>query len=107
LCDHLWLLKVAWRCIRTAESFPEADSEGGGVGAGSDSASTVPRIMLHRALSSTTTNECVVCMENQIDTVLIHGDNGHMCVCNTCARLLKDCPICRKPVEKAVFVFKQ
>ena len=67
---------------------------------------SLPKILLRRALS-TVPDECSVCMEASIDTVLVHGDNGHMCVCHTCSRMLTICPICRKPIEKAVFVFKQ
>ena len=77
-----------------------------GSGGGDMTSPSLPKIMLRRALSGSGDNECVVCMEEQADTILVHGENGHMCVCNACSKRLTTCPICRKPVEKPVFVFK-
>lgn len=46
--------------------------------------------------------ECVVCMAAFVSTILLPC--GHLCLCNGCARMMKDaskevvCPLCRVPV---------
>ena len=47
--------------------------------------------------------ECVVCLENQRTTALIPC--GHRAVCNTCARDMKECPLCRAAVTSTQRVF--
>lgn len=46
--------------------------------------------------------ECMVCMSGQPDTVLQACHHGG--VCFTCARSLKACPLCRKPIRYALRV---
>lgn len=45
--------------------------------------------------------ECVICLSEPRDTTVLPC--RHMCMCNKCARMLREksnnCPICRKPVE--------
>lgn len=45
--------------------------------------------------------ECVICLSELRDTTVLPC--RHMCMCNKCARMLREksnnCPICRKPVE--------
>jgi hypothetical protein len=43
---------------------------------------------------------CVVCHENQRDTVIVPCN--HLCLCSACSTvaLLKECPMCRKKIEK-------
>jgi len=49
-------------------------------------------------------DECSICMERQIDCVLVPC--GHMCACFTCAGPMEECPICRTSVDKAVKTFR-
>lgn len=43
------------------------------------------------------TGECAVCMNTRALVVFVHGDTGHQCCCNDCAKDLKNsnqpCPI--------------
>ncbi|XP_015916552.1 cell growth regulator with RING finger domain protein 1 isoform X2 [Parasteatoda tepidariorum] len=48
--------------------------------------------------SSQTGNElCVVCMSREISVVVVPC--GHICLCQTCFELCKNCPICRGPIH--------
>lgn len=54
-------------------------------------------------------NECAVCMESDVDCVLYTC--GHMCLCYACAIELKnrtnsECPICRKTISDVIRTFK-
>jgi hypothetical protein len=47
---------------------------------------------------------CAVCMDAPKNRVVLPC--MHMCVCEACARLLRDrCPVCRGPVERIAHVF--
>ncbi|KAI9882669.1 MAG: hypothetical protein M1823_005584 [Watsoniomyces obsoletus] len=46
---------------------------------------------------------CQICYEEDIDALFY--DCGHVCACQTCAKQLEDCPICRKPVINVVKMF--
>ena len=54
------------------------------------------------------TGECIICFENESNTVIISC--GHQCLCNICAKELvfKECPICRTsiPEDGIIKVFK-
>jgi hypothetical protein len=45
--------------------------------------------------SSSTKGECVICMENPIDSVITSC--GHSAVCLSCGAHITQCPICRNP----------
>jgi hypothetical protein len=48
---------------------------------------------------------CVICLDRWRDTLLVHGDEGYMCVCGMCCGQLGiggPCPICRQPIEQNV-----
>ena len=51
-------------------------------------------------------NECVVCIDAPANTMLLHGNTGHTCVCDDCASLLVAttnlCPMCRSTIDKHV-----
>lgn len=47
---------------------------------------------------------CKICFENVIECVFVAC--GHMCACSSCSGNLHDCPICRKPIEKVLRVYK-
>eukprot|EP01136_Pigoraptor_vietnamica_P037465 Opistho-1_new@105438 len=61
----------------------------------------------HRHVAGTSASACVVCLEQNSDT-LLYGC-GHLCVCTPCGRTLKaerrNCPVCRAPIRDAVRVF--
>ena len=42
--------------------------------------------------------DCIICMDGQVDTVIVSC--GHQVLCNNCATTLeiKECPVCRKAV---------
>eukprot|EP01107_Rhizomastix_libera_P002955 TRINITY_DN1516_c0_g1_i3.p1 TRINITY_DN1516_c0_g1~~TRINITY_DN1516_c0_g1_i3.p1 ORF type:complete len:176 (+),score=45.10 TRINITY_DN1516_c0_g1_i3:110-637(+) len=47
---------------------------------------------------------CVVCMDQEMNCVILRC--GHMCVCETCGKALKTCPICRGDITEVVKVYK-
>jgi hypothetical protein len=51
-------------------------------------------------------SECVVCFENMKTAGLLHGDDVHMCCCKECAASLRQCPMCRAPIERVLNVYQ-
>ncbi|CAB1348490.1 unnamed protein product [Coregonus sp. 'balchen'] len=49
-------------------------------------------------------NLCKICMNSPIDCVLL--ECGHMVTCTKCGKQMKECPICRQYVVRAVHVFR-
>lgn len=49
---------------------------------------------------------CVVCMENKVTCIMVHGETGHSVTCMGCASKISKCPICRQTIEKRIRVFK-
>jgi len=47
---------------------------------------------------------CNICMENPVDSVIL--DCAHSSVCLSCSKNLKNCPICRQPINKVIKIFK-
>ncbi len=50
---------------------------------------------------------CVICHERWAGVMLVHGADGHMCVCEACSTLLPPgapCPLCRRLIEQRVVV---
>jgi hypothetical protein len=50
---------------------------------------------------------CVICHERWAGVMLVHGADGHMCVCEACSALLPPgapCPLCRRLIEERVVV---
>ncbi|XP_040387522.1 E3 ubiquitin-protein ligase LRSAM1 isoform X2 [Cygnus olor] len=48
-------------------------------------------------------SECVVCMEQEAQTVFLPC--GHVCCCQTCCKQLRACPLCRKDITQHVRIF--
>lgn len=46
---------------------------------------------------------CVICMEAKRDVIFLVC--GHVCCCSNCSTGLKDCPMCRQTIVKAVKMF--
>ena len=55
-------------------------------------------------LKAENSNECKICMENTIDTVLL--ECGHQCCCRSCSNGLRNCPICRGTITRVIATFK-
>ncbi|XP_078342856.1 E3 ubiquitin-protein ligase LRSAM1-like isoform X2 [Oculina patagonica] len=49
------------------------------------------------------TTECVICMDQRSDVVLLNC--GHVCCCFNCSSTLTACPMCRNPVVQRVRIF--
>lgn len=52
----------------------------------------------------TNSQECRICMEREINCVLL--ECGHMLTCVTCGRKLNECPVCRQNVTRCVRTFR-
>jgi len=44
---------------------------------------------------------CPICMENKRDVAFLCGHR----TCRVCAQSLRDCPICRRPIEKKITLY--
>ncbi|XP_057695973.1 E3 ubiquitin-protein ligase rififylin isoform X2 [Corythoichthys intestinalis] len=49
-------------------------------------------------------NRCCICMDAPIECVLL--ECGHMITCTQCGNRMRECPICRQHVSRAVRVFR-
>jgi len=47
--------------------------------------------------------QCIICYDRRIDAVLL--ECGHLAVCVTCTKNLRECPICRRLVSRVVQIF--
>lgn len=59
--------------------------------------------------SSSWSDECTICYENVVDTVLYAC--GHMCLCYACGLKLKKmanacCPICRRTIKDIIKTYR-
>ncbi|MEQ2186540.1 E3 ubiquitin-protein ligase neurl1 [Goodea atripinnis] len=59
--------------------------------------------------SSSWSDECAICYENMVDTVLYAC--GHMCLCYACGLKLKKmanacCPICRRTIKDIIKTYR-
>jgi hypothetical protein len=49
-------------------------------------------------------NLCRICFEAEMDAAFIRC--GHMTACEECARQVKDCPVCRRPIDAVLKIWK-
>lgn len=47
---------------------------------------------------------CRICYETEMDALFFRC--GHVAACEECARQVKDCPVCRKPVDAVVKIYR-
>ena len=47
-------------------------------------------------------SKCIACAVNK---KIISFTCNHLCVCSECSQKIKDCPVCRKPIEKCTRIF--
>jgi hypothetical protein len=49
---------------------------------------------------------CLICLTDERNATIIHGETGHICCCLRCARILKQkgdrCPVCRLPIAMVI-----
>lgn len=50
-------------------------------------------------------DECIICLENKRDCLMVHGDTGHNVTCIGCAQKVTNCPICRQAIDSRVKMF--
>lgn len=52
---------------------------------------------------------CLICLSEDRNATIVHGETGHIACCLTCARLLKGrgdkCPVCRLPIDLIIQQF--
>jgi Zinc finger, C3HC4 type (RING finger) len=55
------------------------------------------------------TTLCCICVDAAKDTLLSHGDHGHLCVCFPCGKSLEArgsaCPVCRQVILAVTKVY--
>ena len=54
-------------------------------------------------LPSKEADECVVCLDNRIDTAIVPC--GHVCVCFECSGHIQKCPMCRREKEGRIQLY--
>ena len=45
---------------------------------------------------------CKICLDR--DATMVFSPCGHICACRQCTVQLRDCPVCRKKIEKAIVI---
>ena len=48
--------------------------------------------------------ECCICMDKRRSIVFLPC--GHVCVCNTCAKDLIQCPLCRVQIQQKIIIYR-
>lgn len=71
--------------------------------------SSNPQSPTFPSCSSSFSDECAICYENMVDTVLYNC--GHMCLCYACGLKLKKmanacCPICRRTIKDIIKTYR-
>jgi len=53
--------------------------------------------------------QCVICLTQDRNATIVHGETGHVACCLICARILKargdKCPVCRLPIDLVIQQF--
>ncbi|XP_058043642.1 E3 ubiquitin-protein ligase NEURL1-like isoform X2 [Ahaetulla prasina] len=70
---------------------------------------SMPESPLSSSISGSWNDECTICYENMVDTVIYSC--GHMCLCYTCGLKLKKmanacCPICRRAIKDIIKTYR-
>eukprot|EP00727_Mastigamoeba_balamuthi_P001992 m51a1_g11790 putative e3 ubiquitin-protein ligase neurl1b (323) ;mRNA; r:304586-305976 len=81
---------------RSADRLPEVEAE--------PQTPSTPDVNAAAAAPPDTSNTCVVCLDNEADSVVLWC--GHLCLCSACGKNLKSCPMCRQPIFKLQRVFR-
>ena len=78
-------------------------------GSSPDSPGKLPKSPTFPAAQGAWPDECSICYENAVDTVIYAC--GHMCLCYTCGLKLKKmsnacCPICRRQIKDIIKTYR-
>lgn len=78
-------------------------------GTGPNSPSSLPESPISPSISGPWVDECTICYENVVDTVIYSC--GHMCLCYSCGLKLKKmanacCPICRRAIKDIIKTYR-
>jgi len=50
--------------------------------------------------------KCLICLAEERNATMVHGETGHIACCLVCARILKArgdrCPVCRLPIDSVI-----
>ncbi|KAG8435315.1 hypothetical protein GDO86_013320 [Hymenochirus boettgeri] len=70
---------------------------------------SMPESPISSSVSGSWSDECTICYENMVDTVIYSC--GHMCLCYTCGLKLKKmnnacCPICRRLIKDIIKTYR-
>jgi hypothetical protein len=70
---------------------------------------TSSQISLKCSSKSRKDDLCLICLTEERNATIVHGETGHIACCLTCARLLKGrgdkCPVCRLPIDLIIQQF--
>eukprot|EP00557_Chaetoceros_sp_GSL56_P005893 CAMPEP_0176503628 /NCGR_PEP_ID=MMETSP0200_2-20121128/15469_1 /TAXON_ID=947934 /ORGANISM="Chaetoceros sp., Strain GSL56" /LENGTH=849 /DNA_ID=CAMNT_0017902941 /DNA_START=1262 /DNA_END=3811 /DNA_ORIENTATION=+ len=70
---------------------------------------TASQISLKCSSKSRKDDLCLICLTEERNATIVHGETGHIACCLTCARLLKGrgdkCPVCRLPIDLIIQQF--
>ncbi|NXO14751.1 NEUL1 ligase, partial [Oriolus oriolus] len=74
-----------------------------------NSPSSLPESPISPSVSGPWVDECTICYENMVDTVIYSC--GHMCLCYSCGLKLKKmanacCPICRRAIKDIIKTYR-
>ena len=58
---------------------------------------------VHKKLDDVNNDKCIICFENDIDTIL--NICNHNCICLDCAHKLSSCPICRESSFDTIYYY--
>ncbi|KAJ7396658.1 E3 ubiquitin-protein ligase NEURL1-like protein [Pitangus sulphuratus] len=78
-------------------------------GTAPNSPSSLPESPIFSSVSGPWVDECTICYENMVDTVIYSC--GHMCLCYSCGLKLKKmanacCPICRRAIKDIIKTYR-
>ncbi|MEE6485903.1 hypothetical protein FKM82_014446 [Ascaphus truei] len=78
-------------------------------GTAPNSPGSMPESPISPSVSGSWSDECTICYENLVDTVIYSC--GHMCLCYTCGLKLKKmnsacCPICRRLIKDIIKTYR-
>nr|XP_033799776.1 E3 ubiquitin-protein ligase NEURL1 isoform X3 [Geotrypetes seraphini] len=78
-------------------------------GTAANSPVSMPESPISPSVSGSWSDECTICYENMVDTVIYSC--GHMCLCYTCGLKLKKmanacCPICRRAIKDIIKTYR-
>ena len=62
------------------------------------------QLLLYNYINFQIDNECRICLDVPSATAFLPC--GHFCACESCAKLVEHCPICRGDITQCVKIYK-